>query len=398
MRRVSVFGSTGSIGTNTIDLLERQGGRAAYDVRVLTGGRNIETLAQQARDLGAAVAVTCFDDLKSPLADLLGDTDTVVTAGAEALVEAACEPTDWAMSAIVGAAGLPSTMALAEHSGTVALANKETMVCAGQAFRARANAHGTTILPVDSEHSAIFQCLAGGRQTEIETIHLTASGGPFRTWDQARIEAASVAEALAHPNWEMGQRITIDSASMFNKALEMIEAKELFDLSPDQVDVVVHPQSIIHSMVSFADGAVLAQLGAPDMRGPIGFALNHPERAELPVERLNFAKLQRLDFEAPDLARFPSLKLARDAMELGGAAGAVLNAAKEVALDAFLAGEISFGSMARIVAQTLELLADEAASLHATDGIEEILMLDARARGIGTDMAKRLSASVQQVS
>ncbi|MEO0387623.1 MAG: 1-deoxy-D-xylulose-5-phosphate reductoisomerase, partial [Pseudomonadota bacterium] len=354
MRRVSIFGSTGSIGCNTVDLLHRQGGVGRYRVRALTGAGNIALLAQQAQDLRAEVAVTADPARLGDLSDALGDCGCRAMAGPEALLEAAAMPTDWVMSAIVGVAGLAPTLAAAAHTRVLALANKESLVCAGALLLDTCARHGTTLLPVDSEHSAIFQALRGEDATRVERILLTASGGPFRTWPLERMRAVTPAEAMAHPNWSMGARISIDSATMFNKALELIEAKVLFDVSPDAIEVVVHPQSIIHSMVGFVDGSILAQLGPPDMRGAIGFALNWPERQTLPVERLDFAKLSTLDFEGEDRARFPALNLARGALRAGGLSGAVLNGAKEVALDKFLANQIGFLDIAALVAHVLD--------------------------------------------
>jgi len=302
-RRISIFGSTGSIGCNTVDLIKRQGGAEAFEVVALTGGRNLALLAEQAKALNAEFAITAYPELQSEL---------------EGLLE------------------------MAKHAETLALANKESLVCAGEILLAECKTNDTQLLPVDSEHSAVFQSMTGHATSDVSRIILTASGGPFRTWSLAEMGKATREQALAHPNWDMGARITVDSASMFNKALEVIEAKYLFDVFPSQVDVVVHPQSIIHSMVEFNDGAIVAQLGCPDMRGPIGYALNYPERSDLPVERLDFGALNRLDFESPDAERFPSLRLAREALEIGGGAGAVLNASKEIALDAFLDGHIGF--------------------------------------------------------
>ena len=380
MKRVSVFGSTGSVGTSTLDLLERKGGADAITVAVLTGGQNIALLARQARQFNAEFAVTADEKLGPELARLLDGCDTKALAGRDALIDAASEPVDWAMSAIVGAAGLEPTMAMAQRADVLALANKESLVCAGELLKETCAGHGTKLLPADSEHSAIYQCLLGQDDRSLSRIFLTASGGPFRTKSLAEMEKATVREALNHPNWDMGQRITIDSASMFNKALEVIEAKHLFDVQPHQVEVVVHPQSVVHSMVEFADGAVIAQLGAPDMRGPIGFALHYPDRLELPVERLDFATRSRLDFEPPDEVRFPALRLAREAMRVGGGMGAVLNAAKEIALDGFLGGHLRFTQMAECVEATMEVFATRAKKLSASDGLGEVLLLDADAR------------------
>ncbi len=382
MRRISIFGSTGSIGCNTVDLITRQGGVDAYQVVALTGGRNIESLAGQARELGAEVAITAYPELQQDLEALLAGTSTIVRSGREALIEAACMPVNWAMSAIVGSAGLEPTMKLAQYADVLALANKESLVCAGDLLLEACAKHGTELLPVDSEHSAIFQAMTGHATQDVSRIILTASGGPFRTWSKAELVNATPAQALAHPNWDMGARITVDSASMFNKALEVIEAKYLFGVAPEQVEVVVHPQSIIHSMVEYRDGAIVAQLGAPDMRGPIGYALNYPARSDLPVDRLDFGALGRLDFEAPDEDRFPSLRLAREALEIGGAAGAVLNAAKEIALDAFLDGEIGFVDMAICVEVTLSKLQVQAENIAKIDGIDAIILIDKEARSV----------------
>ena len=381
-RKISIFGSTGSIGCNTVDLISRQGGAESFEVVALTGGKNIAELAGQAKALNATYAVTADEDRTQELADLLKGSSTQALGGREALVEIAKEPVDWSMSAIVGAAGLEPTMQMAKHSRVLALANKESLVCAGDLLLQTCLAHDTELLPVDSEHSAIFQALGGYPASEVSRILLTASGGPFRTWSLEKLAKATREEALQHPNWDMGARITVDSASMFNKALEVIEAKYLFGVEPDQIEVVVHPQSIIHSMVEFNDGAIMAQLGAPDMRGPIGYALNHPDRSDLPVDRLDFKTLSRLDFEAPDEERFPSLRLAKEALSIGGGAGAVLNASKETALDAFLDGTISYLDMATCVEHVLTRLKSDAAKLVPADGLDAVISLDIKARAL----------------
>ena len=284
------------------------------------------------------------------------------------------------MSAIVGVAGLAPGLAAAARGGVLALANKESLVCAGDLLKRTCAAGGATLIPVDSEHSAIFQALRGERGAEVERIILTASGGPFRDWSRAQMAQATLEQAVAHPNWTMGQRISIDSATMFNKALEILEAKQLFDVEPHQVEVVVHPQSVVHSMVGFRDGAIIAQLGPSDMKGAIGFALNWPERAPLPVARLDFAAVARLDFAPADPARFPALRLAREAMALGGLAGAVLNGAKEAALDAFIAGRIGFLDMAALVEHVMERIGAEAARHGADYEVDAVMSLDAAAR------------------
>ena len=313
MRRVSVFGSTGSIGESTFDLLRRD----EVQVVALTGGRNVARLAEQARALRAELAVTCYPECLPALREALAGSGVETAAGAAALIEAADRPVDWAMSAIVGAAGLAPGFRALRHGGTLALANKESLVTAGPLLMAEAARHGARILPVDSEHSAIFQALRGERMEAVERVTLTASGGPFRSWPLARLAAATVAEASTHPNWAMGQRITIDSASMFNKAMELIETREFFGFLPDQIEVLVHPQSIVHALVAFRDGAVMAHMGAPDMRHAIGHALSWPERAALPVPRLDLARIGSLTFETPDEARFPALRLAREVMAAG---------------------------------------------------------------------------------
>ena len=397
-RSVSVFGSTGSVGVNTVDLLTRQGGAEAYDVVALTGATNVELLARQARQLNAQFAVTASDNHLETLRELLSDHPCEVLNGAEGLCTVAQYETDWAMSAIVGAAGLAPTLELAKSTNTLGLANKESLVCAGELLLAACKDSGTTLLPVDSEHSAIFQSLQGENCSAIERIILTASGGPFRTWGVDKMAMASLDDALAHPNWEMGQRITIDSASMFNKALELIEAQKLFSVRPDQVEVVVHPQSIIHSMVGFADGAIMAQLGPADMRGPIGYALNFPDRLPLPLQRLDLGQLARLDFEPPDPLKFPSLRLAREVMEAGGATGAVFNAAKEVALDGFLAGNCGFLDMAEIVEECLIRLGPAAAEISPADGINAIFTVDKQARDVGRTILAATAANSQRAS
>ncbi len=380
MRRISIFGSTGSIGQNTVDLLERQGGSEAYDVVCLTGARNIALLAEQAKALRADVAVTAVPDLLDDLKAALSGSGVEAAAGPEALREASARPSDWVMSAIVGSAGLEPGLIAAAHCGTLALANKESLVCAGALLEETCAAHDTRLLPVDSEHSAIFQALQGEDRGALERILLTASGGPFRNLTKAEMRDVTPEQAMAHPNWDMGARISIDSATMFNKALELIEAHVLFDVTPEQIEVVVHPQSIIHSMVGFADGSIMAQLGPSDMRGAIGFALNYPERIKLPLERLDFATLKRLDFMAEDRDRFPALQLARDVMAAGGLTGAVFNAAKEAALDAFIAGQIGFLDMSDLVTYVLDNMGPEASDIQNTVSLEAVLDYDTRAR------------------
>ncbi len=385
-RRISILGVTGSIGRSTVDVLSHAG--AGTEVVAVTGHANIAGLAEAARALRAEIAVTADPTRLGDLRDALAGSGIEAAAGAPALVEAASRPADWVMSAIVGAAGLAPTLAAVGQGAAVALANKECLVAAGPLFLDACGRHGATLLPVDSEHNAIFQCLAADRGAEIERIVLTASGGPFRTRTREEMARVTVAEAVAHPNWAMGQRISIDSASMFNKALEMIEAWHLFGVAPGQIEVIVHPQSIIHSMVGFTDGSVLAHLGPADMRVAIGHTLAWPERRALPVERLDFARLARLDFEAPDPERFPALGLARRAMERGGVAGCVLNAAREVALDAFIAGHIGFLDMARLVESVMEALD----GLPAATDLHHIFATDTHARRVGRALLPRFAA------
>ncbi len=370
-RRVSIFGATGSIGQNTLDLIRRR--REEFSVVALSGGRNVARLAADAREFGAELAVVADPALHAALKAALAGSGIEAAAGAEALVEAAARPAEWVMSAIVGIAGLAPGLAALEQGATLALANKESLVTAGPLLLAGAARHGATILPVDSEHSAIFQALVGEDVSAVERVIITASGGPFRDWPVSRLARASLEQALNHPNWKMGQRITIDSASMFNKALEVIETKEFFGFSPEQIEVLVHPESLVHALVGFRDGALMAHLGVADMRHAIGYALNWPRRRELPVERLDLARIGRLRFEPPDEARFPALRLAREVMATGGLAGAAFNAAKERALDGFIAGRIGFMDMARVVEAVLETL--EASGALRADAVPPLDMV-----------------------
>ena len=380
MRRISIFGATGSVGANGVNLIRRGGGAEAYDVLALTGGRNIARLAQMARDLRAKVAVTAHPELLGDLRAALAGSDVRAAAGEAALTEAAAMPADWVLSAIVGSAGLAPGLTALAQGGVLALANKESLVCAGDLLRRTGQDSGATILPVDSEHSALFQALGGENLDSVRDVTITASGGAFRDWPLERLAAATVAQASTHPNWAMGQRITIDSASMFNKAMEVIEAKEFFGLAPDQINVLVHPESIIHAIVNHIDGGSIAHLGAPDMRHAIGYALHWPERRALPVPPLDLARAGSLTFRAPDEIRWPALRLAREVMAAGGAAGAVFNAAKEQALDDFIAGRIRFTDMAPRVEATLESLSAEAGFGDDPDTLQAVLEWDALAR------------------
>ncbi len=377
MRRVSVFGATGSIGESTFDLLQR---RADLATVALTGGRNVARLAEQARALRAEVAVTAFDDCYIALKDALAGTGIEAAAGTAAVIEAAERPADWVMSAIVGAAGLAPGLRALERGATLALANKESLVTAGPLVMATARAHGATLLPVDSEHSAVFQALVGEDMAAVERVIITASGGPFRDWPTSRLARATLEEAMNHPSWSMGQRITIDSASLFNKALELIETREFFGIDPARIEVLVHPQSLIHALVGFNDGALMAHIGPADMRHAIGYALNWPTRAPLPVERLDLARIGQLSFEAPDPARFPALRLAREVMEAGGHAGAAFNAAKEVALDHFIARRIGFADMAATVEAVLNDLVRGPELAMPVKSLDTVQAMDQMAR------------------
>jgi 1-deoxy-D-xylulose-5-phosphate reductoisomerase len=378
-RRVTILGSTGSVGCNTIDLIERNPG--AYVVQALTANRNAAALAEQARRLRPSMAVVADPGSYRALKDALAGTEITVAAGPGAVVEAASLPADWVMAGIVGAAGLEPTLAGIRQGAVVGLANKETLVCAGELVMAEIKRHGATLLPVDSEHSAIFQVFDFEQSERVERIILTASGGPFRTWTLEAMATVTPAQAVAHPNWDMGAKISVDSATMMNKGLEVIEAHHLFPVAEDRIEVIVHPQSVIHSMVEYVDGSVLAQLGSPDMRTPIAYALGWPERIAAPAARLDFKKVANLTFEAPDLTRFPALRLAREALQAGGAAPTILNAANEVAVRGFLDGRIGFLDIARIVERTLA-----AANRFAIANIADVHAVDAHAREIAGAM------------
>ncbi len=351
-RRIAILGSTGSIGTQTLDVVRRH--RDLFEVEMISAGSNAELLAAQAREFDVNNVVICNEARYEQLCKALEDTPSKVWTGADSLCSLVKgDEVDIVVGAMVGFSGLRPTLAALEAGKIVALANKETLVAAGGIVTRTMREHGAVILPVDSEHSAIFQCLLGAQGNTIEKIHLTASGGPFRTWDRTRIAGATAADALRHPNWNMGAKVTIDSATLMNKGFELIEACWLFDVTPSDVNIVIHPESIIHSMVEFADGAVIAQLGWPDMREPIGLALSFPARIDVGNRRLDFATLGSLHFEAPDLDRFPNLRLACEAMERGGNAPCALNAANEVTVAAYLRGQIGFYDISRINAKCL---------------------------------------------
>ena len=372
-RRIAILGATGSVGGSTLDLVERAPER--FEVVAVTAATNAEALAEIALRTKAAVAVVADETKRSLLEERLAGTSCRAEAGANAIVEAAAGDSELVVAAIVGCAGLQPVMAAVEAGKTVALANKEALVTAGALMTDAAAAHGATLLPVDSEHNAIFQCLAGNRKEDVSRIILTASGGPFRTAPADSLRDVSPSQAVAHPNWSMGAKISVDSATLMNKGLELIEAHYLFGLPSNSIDVVIHPQSTVHSLVEFVDGSVLAQLGAPDMRIPIAYALAWPERLATPAERLDLARLSRLDFEAPDLARFPALRIAREALEAGGAAPIVLNAANEVAVDGFLKGRIRFTDIAATVEQALAQM-----TLEAPNSISDVLEIDRTTR------------------
>jgi len=368
-RRIAILGATGSIGKSTLDLVERNPGRFA--VSAVSAATNVEALADIARRTGAALAVIADEAHLNRLRELLAGTGCRAAAGESGLVEVAVGDADLVVAGIVGCAGLRPSMAAVETGKTVALANKEALVTAGDLMIRAAQKSGATILPVDSEHNAIFQCLAGNREQDVAKIILTASGGPFRTSTADLIARATPSQAVAHPNWSMGAKISVDSATLMNKGLELIEAHYLFGLPSERLDVVIHPQSVIHSMVEFVDGSVLAQLGSPDMRIPIAYALAWPERIATPAQRLDLAAIARLDFETPDLARFPSLRLAREALEAGGAAPIVLNAANEAAVAAFLAGRLAFPEIAATVEDALA-----GSDFAAPGSIDDVLAVD----------------------
>ncbi len=372
-RRVTVLGATGSIGSSTLDLLARA--PESFSVEALTAYDRVDALIAAARRLRPAVAVIGKAELYATLREGLEGTGVEASAGKDALIEAASRPVDIAVGGIVGAAGLEPTLAAARHAKILALANKECLVCAGEVFKAEIARHGTVLIPVDSEHSAIFQVLAGERPERVDRLILTASGGPFATLTRAEMADVSPKQAVSHPKWRMGAKISIDSATMMNKGLEVIEAFHLFAVLPDRIDVVIHPQSVVHSMVEFCDGAVLAQMGTPDMRTPIAVALAWPDRMKTPVKRLGFSTMSALSFAAPDEERFPCLALARRALRSGGAFPTLLNAANEVAVQAFLRRDIGFLDIAATVEKVLEV-----GDVPAPQTVEDVLAIDARAR------------------
>jgi 1-deoxy-D-xylulose-5-phosphate reductoisomerase len=373
-RSVSIFGATGSVGLSTLDLIRQH--RSQYRVVALTANGNAAAIAQLAREFDAELAVVADEAAYADLKAALAGTGIEAAAGAEALVEAARRDADWTMASIVGCAGLPSTMAAIEAGKTVALANKEALVSAGALMMAAVRRSGAALLPVDSEHNAIFQCLAGGKIDQVRKITLTASGGPFRSFSLEEMRGVTPAQAVAHPNWDMGAKISIDSATMMNKGLELIEAYHLFPVGLDKIDILVHPQSVIHSMVEYVDCSTLAQLGSPDMRIPIASALAWPERITTTCKPLDLASIGQLTFEQPDIARFPALRLARAAISEGGAKPAILNAANEIAVAAFLNGQIGFLDIAALVEETLCGYAPN----NLPTCIDDLFSIDAAAR------------------
>jgi 1-deoxy-D-xylulose-5-phosphate reductoisomerase len=378
-RRVTILGSTGSVGCNTLDLIERK--PEAFAVEALTANGSAARLAEQAKRVRAKLAVVADESRYRELKDALSGTGIETAAGEQAVIDAAGRPADWVMAAIVGAAGLAPTLAAVRRGVIVALANKETLVCAGSLMTAEVVRHGATLLPVDSEHNAIFQVLDFDRLEAVDRIILTASGGPFHAMTRAAMAEVTPEQAIAHPNWDMGAKISVDSATMMNKGLELIEAHHLFGLPDARIEILVHPQSVVHSMVAYSDGSVLAQMGQPDMRTPIAFTLAWPERMTAPVARLDLAEVGQLTFEAPDSVRFPALHLARQALQTGDAAPTVLNAANEVSVRGFLDGRLGFLDIAAVVERTLEKM-----SITPLNGLEDVWQMDTEARRIAAGL------------
>lgn len=382
MRSVTILGSTGSIGQNTIDLLQRNSD--AFTVEALTANRNPQLLAEQARALGARFAAIGEPAHYPALKEALAGTGIEIGCGPQSLIEAAERPAEWVMAGIVGAAGLAPTLAAIRRGVTVAFANKEVLVCAGSLVMEEVTRHGATLLPVDSEHNAIWQCFDRDRAETIDRIILTASGGPFRERTLEGMRRVTPAEAVAHPNWNMGAKISVDSATMMNKGLELIEAHHLFQLPPERVDIVVHAQSIVHGAVVYRDGSVLAQLGSPDMRTPIAYALAWPDRIAAPTKRLDLAAIGKLTFEPPDERRFPALRVAREALDRGGGAPTVLNAANETAVHAFLEGRIGFLDIVETVESTLAVI-----SADDLESLEDVYKYDQAARDVAARLTRR---------
>jgi 1-deoxy-D-xylulose-5-phosphate reductoisomerase len=388
-RTVTLLGATGSIGASTIDLITRE--RARYRVEAVTANRNAAALAALAREVGARFAAVGDPAAYRELKEALAGTVIEAGGGEGALIEAAQRPADWVIGAITGSAGLKPTLAAVERGAILALANKEALVCAGGLFMRRAAAAGATVLPVDSEHNALFQAMSGSRREDVRRVILTASGGPFRTASAESLRMATVEQALKHPNWSMGPKVTIDSATLMNKGLEIIEAHHLFALPPEQIDVLVHPQSVVHSLVEFCDGSLIAQLGSPDMRIPIAYCLAYPERMLGPAPRLDLARAATLTFEEPDLNRFPALQLARRALEEGGAAPTVLNAANEVAVAEFIARRLTFMGIPALVEATLEAAVSRNWTAEPQN-LEEALSVDHDSRLLARGLLPEIAA------
>src|SRR5271155_4178995 len=388
-RAVTLLGATGSIGKSTVDLLRQEA--EFYRVEAVTAHRNAASLARLARELGARFAAVADNNAYAELKSALSGSGIEAAAGPEALVEAAQRPAEWVMAAITGAASLAPTLAAAERGAAVALANKECLVCAGALFMRRAAAAGATVLPGDSEHNASFQARGPGRREDVRRIILTASGGPFRTFTVEQIRGVPLEQALKHPIWSMGPKVTIDSATLMNKGLELIEAHPLFALAPEELDVVVHPQSIIHGLVEFRDGSVIAQLGSPDMRIPISHCLAWPVRMGTPAPRLVLARVATLTFEEPDPVRFPALALARRALAAGGAAPTVLNAANEIAVREFVARRLGFSGIAALVGATLDA-AERRGETAEPQSVEQAVEIDHNARRLAADLLPEIAA------
>jgi 1-deoxy-D-xylulose-5-phosphate reductoisomerase len=389
VRTVTVLGATGSIGDSTMDLL--RGARGRYRVEALTANSNVEVLVKLAREFDARFVAVADPARFGELKDALAGSGIECGVGESAIIEAASRPADWLMAAVSGAAGLKPALAAVDRGTTIALANKECLVCAGDFFMQRAAKAGACILPADSEHNALFQALSSGNRDELTRVIITASGGPFRTWAAPDIEKATLAQALKHPNWSMGRKITIDSASMMNKGLEVIEAACLFALTPDEIDVLVHPQSIVHGMVEFSDRSVVAQLGTPDMRTPIAHCLGWPERIAGPATKLDLASIGQLTFEAPDFTRFPALRLAYDALKTGNGATTVYNAANEIAVAAFIGEKIRFGAIARLVEATMNGWV-RAGNLAPLTSADDAIAVDHNARNMAASLLPQIAA------
>ena len=394
-RRVTVLGSTGSVGCSTLDLMDQaeRAGTGVFEVEALTGGANVVRLAEQARRWKPKLAVTADPTRLNELREALAGTDIQVAAGDRAVIEAAARPADWIMAAIVGAAGLRSAWAAAATGATLALANKESLVCCGPALIERVRRSGGRLLPVDSEHSAIHQVFPHHAPEQVAKLVLTASGGPFRTTPREALRSITPEQAVAHPNWSMGAKISVDSATMANKGLEAIEAAYLFDMPAERIDVVVHPESVVHSLVEYVDGSTLAQMGPPDMKTPIAYALAWPERIAWNAPRLDLAALGQLTFEAPDEERFPALKLARQALQAGGAAPIVFNAANEVAAMAFLDRRLGFLNIAAVVADTLSGVTASGVDAWSDDACEAARSVDAQARRMAESIIRGIAAA-----